>query len=95
MNRPYFYQDVSYGSKILNLESGEKTKMPNFVRTVTRATGTMKNQYVEYCKEQEYEPLSRSTMFKILEVKEASQRKSLQRLNAANFDSIDGRTLPR
>ena len=24
VNRPYFYQDVSYGSKILNLESGEK-----------------------------------------------------------------------
>ena len=71
VNRPYFYQDVSYGSKILNLESGEKIEMPNVVCTVTRET--MINQYVEYCKEQECEPLSRMTMFKILEVREALQ----------------------
>jgi hypothetical protein len=88
VNRPYFYQDVSYGSKILNLESGEKIQMPNVVRTVTRAT--MINQYVEYCKEQEYEPLSRSTMFKILEVREASQRKSLQGLDNTAADGAAG-----
>jgi hypothetical protein len=88
VNWPYFYQDVSYGSKILNLESGEKIQMPNVVRTVTRAT--MINQYVEYCKEQEYEPLSRSTMFKILEVREASQRKSLLGLDNTAADGAAG-----
>ena len=88
VNRPYFYQDVSYGSKILNLESGEKIEMPNVVRTVTRAT--MINQYVEYCKEQEYEPLGRTTMFKILEVREASQRKSLQGLDNTAPDGATG-----
>ena len=65
-NRPYFYQDVSYGSKILILESGDRIEMPNVVRTVTRST--MIEQYLEYCKEQCHEPLSRSTLFKILEV---------------------------
>ena len=88
VNRPYFYQDVSYGSKILNLESGEKIEMPNVVRTVTRAT--MINQYVEYCKEQECKPLSRTTMFKILEVREASQRKSLQGLDNTAADGATG-----
>ena len=31
-NRPYFYQDVAYGSQILKLDSGEKIPMPNVVR---------------------------------------------------------------
>ena len=83
-DRPYFYQDVSYGSKILILDSGEKTEMPNVVRTVTRST--MIEQYLEYCKEQSHEPLSRSTLFKILEVREASQRKSLQGLDNTAAD---------
>ncbi|KAL9983008.1 hypothetical protein ACROYT_G005129 [Oculina patagonica] len=92
-NRPYFYQDVSYGSKILTLDSGEKIEMPHVVRTVTRST--MIEQYLEYCKEQCYEPLSRSTLFKILEVRKASQRKSLQGLDntaadgAAGFETLD------
>lgn len=37
-NRPYFYQDVSYGSKILVLENGDRIEMPNVVMTVTRST---------------------------------------------------------
>jgi hypothetical protein len=87
-NRPYFYQDVSYGSKILILESGDRIEMPNVVRTVTRST--MIEQYLEYCKEQCHEPLSRSTLFKILEVREASQRKSLQGLDNTAADGAAG-----
>ena len=37
-NRPYLYQDFSYGSKILILESGDRIEMPNVVMTVTRFT---------------------------------------------------------
>lgn len=33
-NRPYFYQDVAYGSRILKLDSGEKNHITNVVRTV-------------------------------------------------------------
>ena len=87
-NRPYFYQDISYGSKILILESGDRIEMPNVVRTVTRST--MVEQYLEYCKEQCHEPLSRSTLFKILEVREASQRKSLQGLDNTAADGAAG-----
>jgi len=55
----------------------------------------MIEQYLEYCKEQCHEPLSRSTLFKTLEVREASQRKSLQGLDntaadgAAEFQALE------
>ena len=55
-NRPHFDQDVAHGNKILKLDSGEKIQMPNVVRTVTRST--MINQYFEFCKEEQFEPLS-------------------------------------
>ena len=54
-------------------------EMPNVVRTVTRST--MINQYMQLCQEEKCETLSRSTLFKILDVWEASQRKSLQCLD--------------
>ena len=38
----------------------------------------MISQYAQFCREENVEPLGRSTLFKILEVREASQRKSLQ-----------------
>ena len=72
-NRPYFYQDVAYGSRMLKLDSGEKIPMPNVVRTVTRST--MVKQYQSFCEEEGFNPLSRSTLFKILDVREASQRR--------------------
>ncbi len=37
-DQPYFYQDVSYGTRMLKLQSGEQIMMPNVVRTVTRST---------------------------------------------------------
>ena len=93
INRPYFYQDVSFGTKLLKLDSGETIEMPNVVRTLTRST--MISQYIQFCQEEKCEPLSRSSLFKILEVKEASQRKSLQGLDntaadgSATFQTVE------
>ena len=50
--------------------------MPDVVRILTRPT--MIEQYLEYCKERCHEPLCGSTLFKILDVCEASQSKSFQ-----------------
>lgn len=68
--------------------------MPNVVRTVTRST--MICQYTQLCQEENVEPLSRFTLFKILrDVREASQRKSLQGLDntaadgSAAFDTVE------
>ncbi|KAK3752532.1 hypothetical protein QZH41_016311, partial [Actinostola sp. cb2023] len=88
VDRPYFYQDVSFGSKLLKLDSGETIEMPNVIRTVTRST--MISQYVQFCQEEHLEPLSRSTLFKILEVRKASQRKSLQGLDNTAADGSAG-----
>lgn len=79
INRPYFYQDVSYGTKVLKLDSGETMEMPNVMPTVTLLT--MNNQYVQLRQVKKCEPFSRTTLFKILDVWEASQRKSLQGLD--------------
>lgn len=75
INRPYFYQDVAFGTRKLTLDGGSQITMPNVIRTVTMSTMVM--QYLQYCKEESFEPISRSTMYRILEVREASQRKSL------------------
>ena len=83
-NRPYFHQDVAFGTRNLKLQNGETIEMPNVVRTVTRST--MVAQYLEFCTEDGFEPLSRATLFRILEVREASQRKSLQGLDNTAAD---------
>ena len=43
-----FYQDVSYGTKFLKLDSGETIEMPNVVHTVTRST--MISLYIQFCR---------------------------------------------
>ena len=47
--------------------------------------------YLKYCTEEEFTtPLSRRTMFRILEVCEASQRKSLRGLDNIAADGVMG-----
>ena len=67
--------------------------MPNVVRTVGRST--MIEQYHQWCREEDYQPLGRSTLHRILKVREASQRKLLQGLDntassgAEGFDTLN------
>ena len=84
VNRPYFHQDVSYGIRTLRLDSGDKLVMPNVVRCVARST--MIAQYLQHCEEDTFEPLSRATLYRILEVREASQQKALQGLDNTAAD---------
>ena len=86
VDRPYFYQDVAYGQRTLKLESGERLAMPNIIRTVTRST--MIAQYLVFCEDDGFQPLSRATMYCVLKVREASQRKSLQGLSADGAESF-------
>ena len=86
INRPYFYQVVAFGMRTMTLNSGEKIQMPNIIRTVTRST--MIALYQKYCEEEKFVLISRSTMFRILEVREASQRKSLSGLDNIATDGV-------
>ena len=67
--------------------------MPYVIRKVTRST--MVRQYLQFCEEEQFEPLSRATLFRILEVREASQQKSLSGLDniaadgSAAFERLD------
>ena len=88
INRTYFYQDVSYRTKFLKLDSGEIIEMPNVVRTVTWCT--VISQYIQFCREEKFEPLSHTTLLKILEVRRASQRKSLQGFDNTAADGSVG-----
>ncbi|KAK2554156.1 hypothetical protein P5673_024511 [Acropora cervicornis] len=81
-------QNVAYGSRLPKLDSGEKIPMPNVVRTVTRSI--MVNQYQNFCEEEGFNPLSCSTLFKILLVREASQCRSLQGLDNIDADGATG-----
>lgn len=86
--RPYFYQDVAYGNHTIKLDNGEELSMPNIVRTVARST--IIHQYLDFCKETEFEPMSQSTMWRVVEVQEATQRKSLQGLDNTAADGANG-----
>lgn len=87
-DQPYFCQDVSHGTRTLSLDSGEHLIMPNVVRTVARSTVIA--QYFRHCHGEGFEPLGRSTLFQILKVREASQRKSLQGLDNIAARRPDG-----
>ena len=88
IDQPFFYQDVAYGTRNLKLESGEKLVMPNVVRTVGRST--MIELYFKQCTEEGFNPLGRSSLYRILKVCEASQRKSLQGLDNIAASGADG-----
>lgn len=49
----------------------------------------MISQYLSFCDEDGFEPLSRATMFRVLKVREASQRKSLQGLDNTSADGAE------
>ena len=88
IDQPNFYQDVSFGTRKVTLESGQQMIMPNVVRIVGRST--MIKQYQQRCSEEEFEPQSRATLYRILKVREASQRKSLQGLDDIAASGAEG-----
>jgi hypothetical protein len=92
-NHPYFHQYVSFGVPVLKLDSGIQFTMPNVIRTVTKST--LISEYHKHCKENQFEPLSNSNLFRILDARAASQRKSLSGLDniaadgATAFDLVE------
>ena len=75
----YFTRMSVVGTRKVRLDSGQQMIMPNVMRTVGRST--MIKQYQQRGSEEEFEPLTRATLYRILKVREAPQRKSLQGLD--------------
>ena len=72
-------QDLPFGERTITLTSGESIKVPNVIRTMVPER--IVQQYIAYCDETGFKPLSRSTLVRILNVCPASVRKSLQGLD--------------
>ena len=75
----YVVQDLPFGEKKLQLESGEVIRIPNVIRV--SISERIIDQYLQYAKETEKQTLSRSTLRRVLSVCSASTRKSLQGLD--------------
>ena len=50
----------------------------------------MVKQYLQFCEEEQFEPLNRSTLFRVLEVREASQQMYLSGLDNTALDGLAG-----
>ena len=72
-------QDVSYGTKSLKLDSGEKLLVPAAIRTVIPSR--IIKQYQSFCESVEFKPYSERTLFRILDACSASKQVSLQGLD--------------
>ena len=87
ISRPEFVQDVAFGTKTLKLDSGEKIIIPAVIRTVIPSR--IIRQYLDYCKEQEFEPTSQRSLYRMIEVCSASMQKSLQRLDNTTAEGTE------
>lgn len=87
ISRPEFFQDVAFGTKTLKLDSGEKIIIPAIIRTVIPSR--IIKQYLDYCKEQEFEPASERSLYRMIEVCSASMQKSLQGLDNITAEGVE------
>ena len=87
ISRPEFVQDVAFGTKTLKLDSGEKIIIPAVIRTVIPAR--IIRQYLDYCKEQEFEPASERSLYRMIEVCSASMQRSLQGLDNTTAEGAE------
>ncbi|KXJ22171.1 hypothetical protein AC249_AIPGENE4203 [Exaiptasia diaphana] len=90
VSRPEFLQDVAFGTKSMKLDSGERITIPAVVRTLipTRII----EQYLSYCKQEEFQSAGERSLYRMLDVCSASMQKSLQGLDnvtAEGTEAID------
>ena len=78
LSSPSCLQDVAYGTRTLELESGQSLEIPHVVRTVI--SSHLVRMYLNFCVESNFEPLRRSTLFNIIKVC------ILKRSRMTNFD---------
>ena len=91
ISRPDLLQDVAFGTKTLKLDSGERIIIPAVIRTLIPSR--IVTQYRSYCKQQEFEPASERSLFRMLEICSASMQKSLHGLDnitAEGAEAFDG-----
>ena len=89
----HIIQDLAFGKKTLQLSTNTEIKVPNVVRSLIPEHIVL--QYLSYCSDVGFVPMSRSTLLKVRSVCSASTRKSLQGLDyvstagAKAFDKLE------
>lgn len=68
--------------------SAQTLTMPNIARNVTRSA--LIQQYRNHGEEEEVEPLSWATLFRVLETRETSERKSLDGIDNIAAEGSNG-----
>ncbi|KAK3107867.1 hypothetical protein FSP39_023918, partial [Pinctada imbricata] len=84
---PAFTQYVSFGTRELKMDTGEKIVIPDVVRTVCHSQ--IVNLYTSYCEQSDFLPLSKSSLYKILSTCAASKRTCLQGLDNIASDGSE------
>ncbi|XP_062575515.1 uncharacterized protein LOC134237441 [Saccostrea cucullata] len=84
---PSICQVVGYGSKTLRLSSGLQIKIPKMIRTMIASR--IIHAYEMFCEDSEMVTPSRATLFKIIKVCSASQKKSLKGLDSYTADGME------
>ena len=89
ISRPELLQDVAFGTKTLKLDSGGGGGglyiIPAVVRTLIPSR--IIQQYICYCKQEQFQPASERSLYRILDVCSASMQKSLQGQNRGHRQS--------
>ncbi|CAG2218847.1 unnamed protein product [Mytilus edulis] len=85
---PCFVQIVSFGTRNINLDTGEHITIPDVVRTSCHSQ--IIQMYEVYCKDTAFEPLGRSTLFYILKACAASKRTNLHGLDNIAAEGVEG-----
>ncbi|XP_076088156.1 uncharacterized protein LOC143058541 isoform X1 [Mytilus galloprovincialis] len=81
---PQFIQLSSFGTRELKLENGDKIMIPEVVRST--CSSNLVNMYISYCKENEFVPLSSSTLYKILSSCSSATKTNLRGLDNTAAD---------
>ncbi|XP_062603565.1 uncharacterized protein LOC134265362 [Saccostrea cucullata] len=76
---PTFHQVTAFGTKNMTMSTGLSITIPNVVRTAYHST--LVDTYLSYCEETDFEPLSKSSLYKILSECPASKRTNLKGLD--------------
>ena len=87
---PHVCIDLPFGEKTLKLSPRTELYVPNMIRNM--GSTRIIDQYLLCCKEMcvNFEPLSRSSLFPILDICKASTRKSLQGIDYFAADAAEG-----
>ena len=81
-------QDVAYGTTNIKFDSGDVQSIPHAILQ-TRFSHTI-DFYIDSCKDMNFSPLSRTTLYKILKAINPSQRRSLAGLDDVTAEAMNG-----